>query len=220
MADLPTLDGPALPPADGGAPKQLVLLLHGVGADGNDLVGLAPFFQQVLPDALFVSPNAPFAYDMAPFGHQWFSIRDFSPEARLAGAAETAPILDGFIDTLLAEYGLTDDRLALIGFSQGTMMALYVGLRRARSPAGIIGYSGVLVGAESMESEVRSRPPVLLVHGDADAVVPVQALPLAVEGLESLGVEVQAHTRPGLGHGIDEECIRLGQEFLAGLFGQ
>jgi phospholipase/carboxylesterase len=220
MADLPTLSGPVLPPADGGAPKRLAILLHGVGADGNDLIGLAPFFQQALPDALFVSPNAPFRYDMAPMGHQWFSIRDFSPEARLAGAGETAPILDAFIDARLAEYGLTDDRLVLIGFSQGTMMALYVGLRRAQSPAGIIGYSGVLVGAESMAGEIRSRPPVLLVHGDADPVVPVQALPLAVESLEALGVGVQAHTRPGLGHGIDEEGIRLGQEFLSEVFGE
>ncbi len=220
MVDLPTLSGPTLPAADGGAPKRLAILLHGVGADGNDLIGLAPHFQQALPDALFVAPDAPFPYDMAPFGRQWFSIRDFSPEARLAGAREAAPILDAFIDARLAEHGLSDDRLVLIGFSQGTMMALYVGLRRTRPAAGIIGYSGVLVGADSMESEIRSRPPVLLVHGDADPIVPARSLPMAVEALEALGVEVRAHTRPGLGHGIDEEGIRLGQEFLPGLFAE
>ncbi len=220
MADLPLLNGPALPPADGRPPRQVVLLLHGVGADGNDLIGLAPFFQQVLPEAAFFSPNAPERYDMAAFGHQWFSIRDFGPVARLKGARAAAPILDHFIDHLLAIFGLAEENMALIGFSQGTMMSLHVGLRRARPLAGIVGYSGALLGPDLLASEIRSRPPVLLVHGDADGILPVEALPQAEAALKANGVPVEAHVRPGLAHGIDEDGIRLGQEFLKARFGR
>jgi len=217
--ELPTLDGPMLAPADGRPAKQLVILLHGVGADGHDLVGLAPYFQVVLPDALFVSPNAPFAFDMAPFGHQWFSLQDMSEPARLAGCQRAAPILDRFIDQKLAETGLDETAAALVGFSQGTMMALYVGLRRPRPLAGIVGYSGVLVGRELLADAIRSRPPVLLVHGEDDPLVPVAALDQAAEGLKAVGVAVEAVRRPGLPHGIDDEGIRLGMGFLAGRFG-
>jgi phospholipase/carboxylesterase len=220
MPDLPLLAGPALPPATGRPPRQVVLLLHGVGADGNDLIGLAPFFQQALPDAAFFSPNAPHQFDMAPFGYQWFSLRDFGPEARLKGTRAAAPILDHYIDHLLAIFGLTEADMALIGFSQGTMMALYVGLRRARAFAGIVGYSGMLVGAESLAAEIRSRPPVLLVHGDADGIVPVESLDQAKAALDANKVSVRVHIRPGLAHGIDEEGIRLGQEFLRETLGK
>ncbi|MFQ5619866.1 MAG: alpha/beta hydrolase [Rhodospirillales bacterium] len=219
MAELPRLDGPSLGPASGGAPRQLAILLHGVGADGNDLLGLAPHFQGALPDALFLSPHAPFSFDMAPVGYQWFSLRDSTPEARLAGVRAAAPILDAFIDARLAEHGLGEDRVVLIGFSQGTMMALHVGLRRQRRLAGIVGYSGMLAGAEALAGEVRAKPPVLLVHGDADPVIPVQALPAAVAGLEAAGIRVDSHICPGLGHGIDAEGVRLGVDFAAGLFG-
>ncbi|MBT3238855.1 MAG: phospholipase [Rhodospirillaceae bacterium] len=219
MSDLPVLTGPRLEPASGTDPKQLVILLHGVGADGNDLIGLAPYFQKTLPDALFISPNAPFAFDMAPVGHQWFSLQDFSETARRDGVLGAAPILDRFIDDMLAETGLSEDKLVLIGFSQGTMMSLHVGLRRKTPLAGIIGYSGMLTDAETLKQEIASRPPVLLTHGDADPVLPVAALPDAVAGLEAAGVTVEHHIRPGLPHGIDEECIRLGQEFLKRVLG-
>jgi phospholipase/carboxylesterase len=220
MSDLPLLAGPALPPASGQPPRQVVLLLHGVGADGNDLIGLAPFFQQVLPEAAFFSPNAPYQFDMAPFGYQWFSLRDFGPEARLEGTRAAAPILDHYIDHLLAIFGLNEENMALIGFSQGTMMALHVGLRRARPLAGIVGYSGMLVGAEFLADEIRARPPVLLVHGDADGIVPVESLDQAKTALAANKVSVRAHVRPGLAHGIDEEGIRLGQEFLKETLGK
>jgi phospholipase/carboxylesterase len=219
MAELPRLGGPSVPPASGGAPKQLVIFLHGVGADGNDLIGLAPAFQGILPDAVFVSPHAPFPFDMAPTGHQWFSIKDFGPEARLKGAQIAAPILDGYVDYMLALFGLAEDKLALVGFSQGTMMSLHVGLRRARPVAGIVGYSGMLLGADLLKTELRSRPPVLLVHGDADQVLPVESLPAAVKGLQAAGVPVESYVRPGLGHGIDDKGIRLGQKFLARTLG-
>ena len=221
MTEIPNLSGPTLAPlapASKQAPKQIVMLLHGVGADGNDLIGLAPHYQQVLPDALFVSPDAPFPYDMAPFGRQWFGLQDRSEPARLKGTQSTAPILDHFIDSTLAEYGLSDDKLALVGFSQGTMMALYVGLRREKPLAGIVAQSGILIGPELLADEIKSRPPVLLIHGDVDAVVPFDYMGKAHEALQANGVDVTAHARPGLGHGIDPEGIALTQQFLAKVF--
>ncbi len=219
MNDLPELSGPSLPPAEDAKPEQLVILLHGVGADGNDLIGLAPHFQQVLPGALFVSPNAPFPFDMMPMGYQWFGIQDFSLAARLAGAQRAAPILDAFIDAQLARHGLGEEQMALVGFSQGAMMALYVGLRRARPARAIISYSGMIVGHEQLAREIRSRPPVLLTHGTADTVLPFACLADAEQALRTLGLDIQVHQRPGLGHGIDDACIRLGQLFLADAFG-
>mgnify|MGYP003388858831 FL=1 len=218
MSTSPTLNGPSLPPADGSAPEQLVFLLHGVGAGGNDLIGLAPYFQQVLPKALFVSPDAPFPYDMAPFGRQWFSLQERTPEAFDSGTQLAAPILNDFIDGLIAEHGLSETQTALIGFSQGTMMSLHVGPRRERQIAGILGYSGALANPTKLVDDIRSYPPVTLIHGDSDEVLPVSSLPNAVAGLEAAGVPVTSHVRPGLGHGIDEEGIKLGVEFLESIF--
>ncbi|MDA1091359.1 MAG: dienelactone hydrolase family protein [Proteobacteria bacterium] len=219
MTEIPTLNGPTLAPLSGHSPEQLVILLHGLGSDGDDLIGLAPYFQKVLPDALFVSPNAPFAFDMAPAGYQWFSLEDTSPASRLAGAQTTAPIVDAFIDAQLAATGLTENKVALIGFSQGTMMALHVGLRRANQLAGILGYSGMLVGPELLADAIKSRPPVMLVHGDEDEVVHIEALPEAVAGLEAVGISARHHSCPGLGHSLDDTGVRHGMEFLADIFG-
>ena len=219
MTNLIELSGPTLAPASGGAARSLVILLHGVGADGNDLIGLAPNFARALPDTAFVSPNAPYPCDMAPMGYQWFSIQTPDPALRLVDIHQTAEILNGFIDAQLAGNGLTESELALVGFSQGTMMCLYVGLRRELQIVGIIGYSGALVGEELLAAEIKSRPPVLLVHGDADEVVLPQALPATVAGLENAGVAVQHEIRPELGHGLDDGGIMLGMDFLAESFG-
>ncbi|HEX3500819.1 MAG TPA: prolyl oligopeptidase family serine peptidase [Stellaceae bacterium] len=216
---LPKLSGPIHKPESGGKPRRLVILLHGLGADGSDLIGLAPVLARVLPDVEFVSPNAPFPCDMAPYGYQWFSLQDRSPETILAGVRAAAPILDAFIDEALASRGLAEKDLALIGFSQGTMMSLYVGLRRARPVAGIIGYSGALVGAELLAAEIRAKPRVLLVHGDADTVVPFQALAMAERMLAAAGVPVETLARPGLGHGIDEEGLKAGARLLREVLG-
>jgi phospholipase/carboxylesterase len=205
------LTGPSAVYPEGATPKRLVVLLHGLGADGNDLFGLVPALAPVLPETAFISPDAPFPCDMAPYGRQWFSLQTRTAATILAGVRASASILDGFLDEMLAQYGLDDGKLALIGFSQGTMMSLYVGPRRAKRIAGIVGYSGRLVGDTS---EFRSKPPMLLVHGDADQVVPPDSLPLAIAALEQAGVPVEAVTRPGLGHGIDEEGLRRGRDFL------
>jgi phospholipase/carboxylesterase len=218
MSLWPSLSGPSRKPAGGGKPRQLVVLLHGLGADGNDLIGLAPYWAALLPEAEFISPDAPFPCDMAPYGRQWFSFQDRSSVSILAGLRASATILDAFLDEALAARNLDERGLALVGFSQGTMMSLYVGLRRQIAPAGILGFSGALVGADSLPQEIRSRPPVLLVHGDADEVVPFGALEAAVQGLRAAGVPVEDVIRPGLGHGIDEEGLRRGAEFLRRVF--
>jgi phospholipase/carboxylesterase len=209
-----TLSGPSFPPQSGGPPSRLVILLHGLGADGNDLIGLAPYWAPLLPETEFLSPNAPFPCDMAPYGYQWLSARDPSPEARLAGARAAAAILDAFIDDELQKRGLTEAQLALVGFSQGTMMSLFVGPRRERPLAGIVGYSGRLIAPALLKSEIRSRPPMLLVHGTEDAMVPYDSMAEAEVALNDAGVSVETLSCPGVGHGIDDQGLRRGGEFL------
>ena len=160
MNDIPELDGPEIGPAGGGGPEQLIVFVHGYGADGNDLIGLAPQFADLLPNAKFVAPNAPYPCEAGPFGYQWFRLTDRTEPEMLAGARTAQPILDQFIGTQLSAAGLQDQNLALIGFSQGTMISLFTGLRRERPMAGILGYSGRLVGAEALAAEISARPPV------------------------------------------------------------
>lgn len=210
--------GPRRPPRTGGPARQLVVLLHGVGADGDDLIQLAPVLAPMLPGAAFVAPNAPEPYDMAPFGYQWFSLRDRRPEALLLGVQAAAPQLDAFLDAELERYRLADHQLAILGFSQGAMLALQVAPRRARPLAAILGYSGALIGGDRLRDEALSRPPVLLFHGDADEVVPVAAMYAAVAGLQAAGIPVQWSLRPGLPHGIDPDSLAHGGAFLAAAF--
>jgi phospholipase/carboxylesterase len=212
------LSGPSHPPAAGGKPKRLVVLLHGYGSNGDDLIALAPHWARLLPDAEFLSPHAPFPCDMGGFGHQWFAFADRDQQAILAGARAAAAILDAFLDEALARRGLGGSDLALTGFSQGAMMALFVALRRAEAVAAVVGYSGSLVGAPALAGEIRSRPPVLLVHGDADPVVPYQELARAEAALKAAGVPVTTETRRGLPHSIDEQGLMLGGRFLQQAF--
>lgn len=205
-------------PLSGGAPKQIVMFLHGLGANGMDLIGLARYWERALPDAVFVSPDAPFPCDMAPVGYQWFSLQEWTPESIQRGVEEAAPILNEYIDQVLAHYNLKDEDLALVGFSQGTMMSLYAGPRRKGKIAGIIGYSGALVGGEGLAAATIQKPPVLLVHGESDGVVPFAAYHHAKDTLTDAGFAVTGLPRPMLEHGIDEEGIAAGQKFLSGIF--
>jgi phospholipase/carboxylesterase len=208
------LTGPSRPSLSGDKPRRLVILLHGLGADGNDLIGLQQYWGRVVPDAEFISPNAPFPCDMAPYGYRGFSGQDRTPEAVLAGVRAAAPSLDGFIDEELQKRGLTESDTALVGFSQGTMMSLYIGLRRAKPLAGILGYSGRLIAPELLASELRSRPPVLLVHGTHDPLVPFESLAHAEAALKTAGVPVETLACPGIEHSIDPEGLQRGGAFL------
>ncbi len=218
MSDLPVLESAVLKPKSGPV-KQLVVLLHGVGADANDLIGLAPMLQEYLPNAQFSSPNAPFEYDMAPFGRQWFSLADRSPEALLAGVETAAPILDQYLDDQLAMLGLDDSKLAIFSFSQGTMTALYTMFRRAKPCAGIAGFSGAMIGGEYLAEEATAKPPVALIHGNMDDVVPFAAMAMAEEYLQESDIEVRTCTAENVGHGIDPAGMLFAGKFLQEKFG-
>ncbi|GLK66448.1 alpha/beta hydrolase [Hansschlegelia plantiphila] len=209
------IDGPRLPAATG-KPKALVVFLHGYGADGNDLIAIGREWRKLMPDAAFVAPHASERCMASPQGRQWFPLTFRDPTERAHGVVAAAPGLDAFLDAELARNGLTPDRLALVGFSQGTMMALHVGLRRKVPPAAILGYSGMLVSPEAL-AEATGKPPILLVHGDRDEVIPVEALFAATDGLGAAGIPVEWHLSAGLGHGIDGEGLRQGAAFLGSM---
>lgn len=215
MTDRLPLDGPSAPPPSGAGPRSLVILLHGYGSNGDDLIGLVPYWRAALPDTLFVAPDAPQPCPGAPGGRQWWPLTGLTPEARAAGVRVSAPVLNAYIDAQLAAHGLSEDRLALVGFSQGTMMALHVGPRRAKALAGIVGYSGMLADPDALAAEVATKPPILLVHGDIDEVLPVSALHQAKAQLTALNFDVTAHVSRGLGHSIDETGLQLGARLLA-----
>ena len=208
------IDGPRIQPAGKGPAKNLVVFLHGYGADGNDLIDIGRIWAPLMPETAFVSPHAPDPCAEAPVGRQWFPLAGVDPVKLREGVLRAAPALDAFLDAELVRHKLTDDRLALVGFSQGTMMALHVAPRRPKAIAGIVGYSGLLPGPEYLKAEVKQRPPVLLVHGDADPLIPSLALYAAARVLGDAGFQAEWHMRPGLEHGIDQEGLDLGAAFL------
>ena len=214
------IDGPRMPPAAGGKPTSLVILLHGYGSNGADLISLAPYWAKLLPNTQFVSPNAPEPVAMAPGGYQWFPVARLDPREAEQGVTRAAGTLDKFIDRELERYQIPPERLALVGFSQGTMMALHVGVRRA-GVAGIVGFSGMLAAPGKLKDEARGKPPVLLVHGDQDDMIPVTALFDAANGFAAAGLGAQWHISYGVPHSIGPDGLALGGDFLkAALLGK
>lgn len=196
--------------AHSGNTKQLVIILHGWGADGINLIDLARPWSMALPDAHFCAPNAPHVCEANPLGFQWFSLMDRSPAQMLAGVADAAKHVNEYIDAKLKETGAK--KLALVGFSQGTMTALHAGLRRA-DVACILGYSGALLDTPEMLKDIH-KTPTCLIHGEHDDIVPFAAMAQAKQVLSAAGLEIETHARPNLPHSIDMEGVEIGGKFL------
>jgi phospholipase/carboxylesterase len=203
--------------------KQLVVFLHGYGSDGNDLIQIAKQWQPWMPDATFVAPHAPDPCAQAPGGRQWFPLTMEDIEERWTGVNYAAPGLDAFLDNELKRYSLDDSKLALVGFSQGSMLALHVGLRRAVAPAAILGYSGALVAPEHLdEATARNakgkRPPILLIHGNQDDLISAEALFMSAMQLANADIPCEWHLSVGVGHGIDAGGLKHGGLFVSKCF--
>jgi phospholipase/carboxylesterase len=205
-----SLSGPRLAPLSGAA-SHLLVLVHGYGSDGNDLIGLAQHWQPLLPGVAFVAPNAP---DPVPgsSGYQWFPISRIDPRDMQKGVESVAARLEQFLDEELARLSLPPEKLILVGFSQGSMLSLHVGLRRPTPPAAVVGLSGLLAGPPPERDD---GPPILLAHGDADQVIPVQAMLAAAAALGTAGRAVQWHLAQGVGHGVDPQTLEVAGDFLA-----
>ena len=218
-----SIDGPRLAPLSGKT-KQLVVILHGFGANGDDLIEIGRQWQPIFPDAAFVAPHAHEPCPGAPGGRQWFSLTDRNPHERWSGACMAQTVVDPFIDDELKNAGLDDSSLVLAGFSQGAMLALHIGLRRRSAPAAILAYSGLLIGPENLavataRNAAGEPPPVMLIHGHRDEVVPMESMFAAGNQLAEASIPSQWHLALGLGHGIDGEGIRQGACFLANALG-
>ena len=213
-----SLTGPRREAASGDA-TSMIVLLHGYGADGNDLIGLAEPLAGILPDTRFLAPNAPQRCAVNPMGYQWFPIPwiDGSSEAAMAeGFRDAAVTLDSWLNETFEREGIAPGRTALVGFSQGTMMSLHVGPRRAETLAGIVGFSGRYVPAGPESGPVRNRPPVALANGDQDEVMPGAALEEARAALAADGFDVRAQASRGVGHGIAPDGLQFAARFLVG----
>ncbi len=212
------LNGSRLEPASGKPAESLVILLHGYGSDGKDLMALAESWKKELPNTLFMAPNAPNQCE-GGMGYEWFPLTNRAPEERWTGAQQATPALNAFIDDALKSSNLEEKQLALVGFSQGAMMALHVGLRRKESPACLISYSGMLVGEEHIQADARVAPPIMMLHGDQDEVIPIGALAFSIKALEEAGQTALPYVMKDTGHSISNEGIILGGEFISGTLG-
>ena len=200
-----------------GVDSSLVIFLHGYGANGNDLLGLADQLSEHLPDTVFLAPDAPETCSVNPGGFQWFPIPwiDGSTEEESElGLLRATEDLQMFIKQSMEEEGLSEAETILIGFSQGTMMALHVGPRMVDSILGIIGFSGRILNPESLLEDCKSKPPTLLIHGDQDDVVPFSSLSTAESTLQECGFEVETHVMEGTGHGISPDGLLACLNFI------
>ena len=209
------ISGPIIEPSSGNSPKQMIIFVHGYGADGNDLIGLANYFQSTLPEAIFLSPHAPEACSMNPLGYQWFDLTSTDPAVLWSKILVAADHLNEFIDSKLLEYNIAEENLALIGFSQGTMMSLHVSLRRKNTMAAVLGYSGRLIGADLLKDDLISKPSIYLIHGDQDPMVPYQESLTAEKVLKEYSIDIKTHISEHTQHSIAEDGLRIGVDFLA-----
>jgi len=208
------LNDVTLEPSHGAKTENAVIILHGLGDSASGIIGLGEAFRPAMPNTLFLAPDAPAPCEFCPFGYQWFSAQDWTPSVVLEGIKNAAPLLNAYIDHVLSKHSLTSDRLALVGFSQGTMMSLYVAPRRAEKLACVVGYSGALVGGELLPTERKSAPPVLLVHGTRDDVVPFASMNHARAGLHNANINASAFACEGLAHSINDDGVEQGALFL------
>ena len=209
------ISGPIIEPSSGNSPTQMIIFVHGYGADGNDLIGLANYFQSTLPEAIFLSPHAPEACSMNPSGYQWFDLTSTDPAVLWSKILVAADHLNEFIDSKLLEYNIAEENLALIGFSQGTMMSLHVSLRRKNTMAAVLGYSGRLIGADLLKDDLISKPSIYLIHGDQDPMVPYQESLTAEKVLKEYSIDIKTHISEHTQHSIAEDGLRIGVDFLA-----
>jgi phospholipase/carboxylesterase len=208
------LSGPFKIPLKQTKPEKLLVFLHGVGSDGHDLISLADEFANILPNAIFLSPNAPFPYDAYPMGYQWFSLNDRSPEKLYQGIKIALPILQNYIDENLSKYNLSYKDLILIGFSQGTMMALQLAPRLEEECFAVIGFSGALINPIELEKEKKSNPPICLIHGEEDQVVTAAQHKYSVTHLKKMNLLSEEYLIKGLAHSINSKALKFAQDFL------
>jgi len=208
------IDGPRIAPKSGTA-KKLVILFHGYGSNGQDLAGLAQAWAPHFPDVAWASPDAPEPVPGFPGGFQWFPISRLDPDLMEQGVRSAHASAEQFVKSELKRWGLGPQDVVLVGFSQGTMMALHTGLRREAAPAGILGFSGALAGPERLKTEMTCRPPVMLIHGDQDEVLPLGMTLMAAQGLCAAGHGAEFHISQGVQHSIGPDGLELGQRFIA-----
>ncbi len=203
-------------PAQSGKAEWLVIFLHGYGSAGAELMSFADYWQSSMPNVTFVAPDGP--TPAKDGGFQWIGKRPGTDPRLYDDAVEVSPVLHSFIDAELARENLDASRLALVGFSQGTVVALHLGLRREAAPAAVLGYAGGLVGADKLQDEITSKPPVMLVHGEQDALAPVYGMMASVKALSAAGIICQDVPIPNLGHEVNADALIYGARFLLSAF--
>jgi phospholipase/carboxylesterase len=204
------LAGPSLKPRSGKKPKKLIILLHGLGADGNNLMDIAGVLNRFIPDTYFICPDAPHPYYQGMAGYQWLnSIRSATYEDTISQLNVVEKTLNDFIDKQLERFGLNESDLSVIGFSQGTIVSLHSLVRRKKPVSLVVGFSGALVGPELLTEEVVSKPPILLIHGEEDDILPVERMHEAHEALNKQGFDVEKYAYPNLAHSIGQEGFEI-----------